>query len=115
MDTPAVNLAGRLSLRQFAAVLRHARLAVTNDGGPMHVLVSQRCLSVSVFGPVNPAVYGPYPPQARHHVVTNALPCRPCYRRFRMPPCPIELECLKGLSVERVLGAAEAQLARWPV
>ena len=115
MTSTPVNVAGALSLRQFAAVLGGAALALSNDGGPMHVLVSQRCPSVSIFGPVDPQVYGPYPADARHAVITRALPCRPCYKRFQMPPCPIDLDCLKGLEVDTVLQAAEAQLARFPV
>ena len=115
MTTTPVNLAGAVSLRQFAAVLHGAALAVSNDGGPMHVLVSQGCPSVSVFGPVDPGVYGPYPPSDRHAVITKALPCRPCYRHFHLPPCPIDLECLRGLAGDVVLEAAEAQLRRFPI
>jgi len=67
--------------------------------------------TVSIFGPVDPDVYGPYPSSAKHRVVfRDDLPCRPCYHRFRLPPCPYERACLRELSADDVLSACEATL-----
>jgi lipopolysaccharide heptosyltransferase II len=61
-------VAGDLSLTQSAALLKQCRLAVVNDGGPLHVAVASGVTTVSIFGPVDDRVYGPYPP-GRHFVV----------------------------------------------
>ncbi len=107
------SLAGRTMVRQAAALLRRCRLLVCNDGGLLHVAVSQDVPTVSIFGPVDERVYGPYAPGSaeRHRAVARDLPCHPCYRSFRMPPCPYDLACLKGLEASVVVAAAERLLA----
>jgi len=112
MKHPAVDASGQTMLGQFVALLAHLDLVICNDGGPLHLAVSQRTKTVSVFGPVDPAVYGPYPRSARHHVVFREdLPCRPCYHQFKLPPCPYERACLKTIEPDEVLGACEAALS----
>ncbi len=106
------SLAGRTTVRQAAALLRRCQLLVCNDGGLLHVAVSQGVPTVSVFGPVDERVYGPYAPgsEGRHRAVARDLPCHPCYRSFRMPPCPYDLACLKGFEASVVVAAAEQLL-----
>jgi lipopolysaccharide heptosyltransferase II len=91
---------GETSLLGLAALLLLAQGAIVNDGGPLHVAAAVGVKTVSIFGPVDPLVYGPYP-VANHTVVQKGLPCQPCYRRFRMPPCS-HISCLRDLSVEEV-------------
>ncbi len=97
---PLHSAVGKTTLGQMAALLKLCRLAIVNDGGPLHVAVAAGTRTVSIFGPVDPVVYGPYPAQA-HTVVTKGLACQPCYRRFRMSSCS-HLSCLQDLSVEDV-------------
>ena len=94
-----VNAYGKFDLPQLAAVLGQAWFVVCNDGGPLHIAVSQGTRTVSFFGPVDATVYGPFP-RENHLVLTNFVECRPCYRNFRFPSCPYEHRCLRGLTVE---------------
>jgi lipopolysaccharide heptosyltransferase II len=103
-----VNAAGRTSLLEAAALMRRARCVITNDGGPLHVAVAAGARTASVFGPVDPVVYGPFPDKG-HAVVTRGMPCQPCYRRFRMTDC-CHLSCLKELTVEDVYNQIERLL-----
>ncbi|HQP10619.1 MAG TPA: hypothetical protein PKV41_04475 [Candidatus Omnitrophota bacterium] len=57
--------------------------------------------TVSIFGPVDENVYGPYP-RGNHIVIKKELACRPCYRRFRRARCE-HISCLNQLTVEEVL------------
>ena len=91
---------GETSILGLAALLKTCKGAIVNDGGPLHVAVSAGVKTVSIFGPVDPQVYGPYP-MANHTVVQKLLPCQPCYRRFRMANCG-HISCLGELSVESV-------------
>ncbi len=91
---------GETSLLGMAALLTQCQGAIVNDGGPLHVAASVGVKTVSIFGPVDPLVYGPYPP-ANHTVVQKRLACQPCYRRFRMANCG-HISCLGELSVEEV-------------
>lgn len=101
-------VAGDLTLTQSAALLKQCRLAVLNDGGPLHVAVASRVTTVAIFGPVDDRVYGPYPPE-RHFVVKKGLACQPCYRQFRMANCS-HMSCLTQLGVEDVLRKVEKAL-----
>jgi lipopolysaccharide heptosyltransferase II len=91
---------GKTSLLGLAALLMQCQGAIVNDGGPLHVAEAVGVKTVSIFGPVDPHVYGPYP-VANHTVVQKLLPCQPCYRRFRMAECG-HISCLGELSVEEV-------------
>jgi len=95
-----------LDLPAFSALMSFCRLVICNDGGPLHVAVSQGIPTVSFFGPVNEKVYGPYTQDKDHFVFKTEIECRPCYRDFRFPPCPIEKACLVRLDPERVLREA---------
>ena len=114
----AVNLSGQTTLGQFVSLLGRMELVLCNDGGPLHLAVGRRVKTVSVFGPVDPRVYGPYPPSdGRHRVVYQPeLPCRPCYHQFKLPPCPYERACLTMITPEEVVEVCDALLRdRWGV
>ena len=106
MRNKAVDVSGQTNLGQFVSFLGRLGLVVCNDGGPLHLAVSQKVRTVSIFGPVDPAVYGPYGPDnhaAHQTVFREELLCRPCYNRFRLPPCPYERACLTAVTAEDVL------------
>ena len=107
-----VDLTGQTDLGQFVSLLARLDLVICNDGGPLHLAVSQRVKTVSIFGPVDPRVYGPYPEApAFHRVIRNEqLLCRPCYHQFRLPPCPYERACLTTITVEDIVQACESAL-----
>ena len=89
------------TIGQFTALLKNCRLAVVNDGGPLHIAAAAGVKTVSIFGPVDENIYGPYP-QENHEVVTKDIPCRPCYRRFRRAECE-HISCLNTITIEEVL------------
>jgi lipopolysaccharide heptosyltransferase II len=102
MRNKPVDLTGKTTLEEFAAIIGRLRLLVTNDGGPLHMAVASGVKTVSIFGPVDESVYGPYPPSDDHIVVTHEVQCRPCYQKFRLPECMREKVCIKAVSAEDV-------------
>ncbi|MBF0570947.1 MAG: glycosyltransferase family 9 protein [Candidatus Omnitrophica bacterium] len=94
------DAAGQTSLLGLAALFKKCRAAIINDAGAVHVAAALGVKALSIYGPVDPNVYGPYPP-VEHMTVQKGLPCQPCYRRFRMPYCS-HISCLRDLSVEEV-------------
>jgi ADP-heptose:LPS heptosyltransferase len=80
------DFSGTLTIGKLAAVLKRCKLAVVNDGGPLHIAVACGIKTISIFGPVDERTYGPYPSMG-HFVVSRDLACRPCYRRFRLAEC----------------------------
>jgi len=93
---------GHTSLGQLAALLAECDLVVCNDGGPLHVAVGVGAKTISIFGPVDERVYGPYPDELRNQVVTADIDCRPCYRNFKYPACD-NRKCLSRISIDNVL------------
>ena len=104
-EVPILNLAGRTSLAELAALLRTARLAVTTDTGPMHLAAALGTPVAALFGPTAPWRTGPF--GDGHVVVRQALPCSPCFRRS----CP-EPRCLTELKAPAIQEAVEKILVR---
>jgi len=99
MQRPHLDLSGRTTLPQLAALLRRAALLVTNDSGPMHLAVAVGTPVVALFGPTDPRAVGPYGPG--HIVLRKAIDCSSCTRQR----CVRELACLNAISIEEVYAA----------
>lgn len=106
-----IDLTGQTTLGQSAAIINKSDVFIGNDGGPLHIAAALGKKTISFFGPVDPMVYGPYPPNSsRHIVLRRTLECSPCYRRFRLTPCIRNRECLEKIEVEEALKAIDALL-----
>jgi len=99
---PHLDLSGRTTIPQLAALLRRATLLVTNDSGPMHLAVAVRTPVVALFGPTEPRAVGPYGPG--HIVLRKEIDCSSCTRQH----CVKALGCLGAISVEEVFEAVES-------
>ncbi len=100
MKNQSYSACGQSTILQFAALAKKCNLVIANDGGPLHVASASGAKTISIFGPVDEKVYGPYTKE-KQLVVINKVPCRPCYRRFRKADCS-HLKCLADISVEDV-------------
>jgi len=99
----AIDLVGRLSLPQAAALLARAALYVGNDSGLMHLAAAAGAPVLGLFGPTRADEYAPSGPRAR------AVLADP----HDSPPGASELDRLPrmgALPVGRVLEAAGALL-----
>lgn len=106
----AVNLAGRTTLRELAALLSLSTLVVCHDSGPMHIAAALRKPIAAIFGPTNPARTGPYARSAS--VVALPLECVPCYRRR----CPLgHHACMRTLDPESVMQAVRQVAGKTPL
>ncbi len=99
---------GKLNIGGFASLVRRCALNIVNDGGPLHMAVAAGAKTLSIFGPVDPNVYGPYPFEG-HIVVRKLLPCSPCYRNFRLAKCEHH-SCIKTISVDEIFKKIESAL-----
>lgn len=93
-------LAGKTSLRELLAALRCCRVLLTNDTGPMHVAAALSVPVVVPFGSTSPILTGPgLPGDPRHRLIRSTAPCTPCFLRT----CPIDLRCLRDITVDQVV------------
>ncbi|NQV03888.1 MAG: glycosyltransferase family 9 protein [Candidatus Omnitrophica bacterium] len=88
-------------IREMSCLINRCKTVLCNDGGLLHVAVSQGVPTVSIFGPTDENVYGPYPASEKHIVMKSNVDCRPCYKRFRLPECTTK-RCMEDLSADTV-------------
>ena len=107
IENNVINLCGKIGLGEFAAVLERCKIVITNDGGPLHMASALGIKTVSIFGPVDKRVYGPYPLSGKHITVKSNVKCRPCYKNFRYPLCENRV-CLDSIEPSEVVKAAKS-------
>jgi lipopolysaccharide heptosyltransferase II len=117
MQEPALDLTGAGDLGVTAALLSRCDLLVSNDTGLYNVALSLPIPVVALFGPTLPWISGPWETGAPAKLMTREVPCHPCIDCRRPPaalPCPIGVECLRGVEVDGVLEACRTILGRDP-
>lgn len=106
MSVPPAAVENGLDLREYMGIMSRAGIVLCNDGGPLHIAVALGTKTVSIFGPVDETVYGPFPIKGRHRVIrVSGLPCRPCYGNFKLPECAYEQRCVVDIGPEKVAEA----------
>jgi len=102
----AVNLAGKLTLRESAAVIEQCSLYIGNDSGPMHIAaavgtpvieISCHALTGAPNVPSDPARFGPW--TTKKCVVRPQVLQSPCTQECRSR----EAHCILGVEVADVL------------
>jgi len=112
MHHKAIDLSSRTTIAELAALLNKMKVIIANDGGPLHMAVALGVKTVSVFGPVDEKVYGPYPASDNHSVIKKDFPCRPCYKNFRFTGCSFNRRCINDITVDEVLIQTERLLKK---
>ena len=103
----SIIMAGRTTIRQFAAIVKKSALFVGNDSGAMHVATAVGTPVVALFGPSNPAEWGPRGGVAE--VIYKEVDCRACFH----PTCLRgEQNCMRLITIDEVIMAAARLLGR---
>jgi|SRR5579862_6886452 len=99
-----IDLRGKTSLRQAAAILSRSRLFVGLVGGLMHMARAVDCPAVIVYG-------GRERPQISGYVcntnITATPPCSPCWQRNR---CEYDRTCMTEIGADAVIAAVKTAL-----
>jgi len=104
LGAKGIDLTGKTSLLQLAALLERCHLLVTNDTGTMHVATAVGTPVVALFGSTDPITTGPW--GDRHVVVKKEVPCSPCWKRI----CPTDHRCMKLITVNEVEEIVDSKL-----
>jgi len=97
-----IDLAGRTSLGEAAAIMAACAVFVTNDSGAMHLAAAVGTPVVAIFGPTDARETAPLPRAGgRAVVLAGEAFCRPCGLR----ECPIDHRCMTSVPVDRVVQA----------
>ncbi len=102
---PALNLAGRTSIRDLIAIFPQCAVAFGPDSGPMHIAAAMGCPVVSLWGATAAERSAPW--GFAELAISGAIPCHPCYLR----QCPVGRECMRRISPEEVAAGLKTALA----
>ena len=89
-----------MRLGPLKALIRRARLLVTNDTGPRHFANAFGTPVVTIFGPTDPEWTATDAPKERSLMVE--VDCGPCMRRT----CPLDHRCMTRITSESVFSIA---------
>lgn len=104
-----LNLAGRTSLLESAAVIAKCRIMICNDSGALHIANAMQTRVMAFFGPTVPAI-GYYPYREGDIVFQTELDCRPCGSHGSMK-CPLgHHNCMNYIFPEQVYQAVLAEI-----
>jgi lipopolysaccharide heptosyltransferase II len=100
----ATPLAGRLSLRQTAAVIKRINIFITNDTGPMHIAFALGTPTVALFCPTDPKLCGPYEAEGAE-IIEKPKICAHCISKKCYNPI-----CMMQITPQEVASAVESIL-----
>jgi len=101
-DRNYVNLAGKLSVLESAAVIELCDLMICNDSGAMHIANAMKTDVFAFFGPTVKEI-GYFPFRENDKVFEVNLDCRPC-GSHGSDKCPLgHFNCMNSISVDSVL------------
>jgi lipopolysaccharide heptosyltransferase II len=110
-----IDLTGRTTLREMAAVFERSCLFLGSDSGPMHIAAAVGTPVLAVFGPGTPSKTAPFVDPSRYEVLTRRFPCSPCRQAFF---CECESApsgkpyCIEEISVSQAVEAVGRLLTR---
>lgn len=109
-DAHPVNFATKTTLTELMALMKHFRLFVTNDSGPMHIATAFGVPTLAIFGPTTKELgFFPYG-EGNRVVEVKGLPCRPCALHGGKK-CPLgHFKCMKDITVDEVFDTAKEML-----
>jgi ADP-heptose:LPS heptosyltransferase len=102
----AIDLRGKTSVRESAALLANASVFIGLVGFLMHLARAVDCRGVIVYGGRETPELTGYSANVN---VTGNPSCSPCWQRSR---CDYEHVCMKMIEPETVIAAAKAQLGK---
>lgn len=105
MCQESICAAGKTNLPQLAEILARCNLFIGNDSGPMHLAAAVGTRTIGLYGPGNPARFGPVGANSR--TIRRMPDCPPCMGTS----CKFGGEgCMKEIEVDEVIHTAVQHL-----
>jgi ADP-heptose:LPS heptosyltransferase len=109
----SINIAGKFSIRELAALFPYLAVLVTNDTGPMHLGFATKTPTVALFSATDPHLCGPF--AAKDAIVLyQKKTCHPCLGKscrdafcmLQHSPRDVFNHILTLLNLKKISGAA---------
>jgi heptosyltransferase-3 len=103
-----IDISGKTTIKELAAVSRASDIFFGVDSAPMHIASAVKTPVIALFGPTGESTWGPY--GENHIVLSKDLPCKPC----RKGMCEgIDLrECMSAIKPEDVKKAISDKIGQ---
>lgn len=113
MNTEPLDLSGKTTLPELAAVIQSADLYIGADSGVTHIAAAVGTSVVAIFGPSNAGAWGPWTPKGKSVVLRSAPECSPCsyvgHGIGQRDGCAART-CMRMVTAEQVVQAARRLL-----
>ena len=110
MGHHAINLCGKTSIGELAALLKRAELFISNDSGPVHMAVAVGTPVIAIFGRsdkgLSPKRWGPTGP--KDIILHKHVGCDVCLAHN----CQKDFACLKAITVDDVMEISNRMLEK---
>ncbi len=101
------HLAPPTTIREMAAFLKKCSFVIANDSGPMHIATAVKTPVLSLHGPTNPNMQGPFG-ELHEWVRLDELECIEC----NLLVCNRGHECFLNLTADRVLQKVDSLISQ---
>ncbi len=106
MNSLSVNLAGKFSIIESAAIINRSCLTITNDTGLMHIAQALKKPVTAIFGPTVKEL-GFFPDPENSFILEKNISCRPC-SHTGLNRCPKKhFRCMTEITADEVITASE--------
>ncbi len=106
-----INLIGKTSIKETAAIIKQCDLFISNDSGPMHVAAAVGTPVIGIFGPTSTIKNRPWGDPKKCLFLQKKLPCYgSCFTPYiGKINCTnvIKKECLKKITIDEVYDLAK--------
>lgn len=114
MHSSVIDLTGQTTLSELAGLLSQADCFIGAESGVMHLAAASGTPVAAIFGPGNPAAWGPWQPGGQVHIIRSGVECSPCsyvgHGIGLREGCEART-CLKLVTVAQVLDTVRGILA----
>jgi len=115
MKNDSINLCGRLTYRESAAIIEKTNLFIGGDSGLLYIASAVGTPTISLFGPSNPELVAPT--GKKHIYIWGKTDCSPCYvpetvHKREFLKCD-DFKCMRSISIDKVKQAVDSQWKKW--
>lgn len=112
MQSPVINLCGRLTLGGLAGLISQAAVVISNDSGPLHLATAVGTATVGIFWCGNLINGGPVTRTRHRPALSWLLNCPRCGRNTLSDNCDHPESFVADVSTEEVLNSARELLTQ---
>ena len=97
--------------KKLFCLFNKLNIGISCDTGPMHLMACSNCFVISLFGPTDPEIYGPF--TDKKYIIYKNLECSPCATNLKgkILDCDNNI-CMDKITVEDVLDAVNKVLVK---